>query len=60
MISLYTMRDFSGGARLEATWVMTTCCGSSGSVSETHDFVPIVFFHFGLTFSLFPLLYIEK
>lgn len=50
MTSLYTMRGFSGGVRLEATWVTTTCCGSSGSVSETHDVAPIVFF-FSLWFN---------
>lgn len=35
MILHYTMRVFSGGVPLEAAWTMTTCCGSSGSVSET-------------------------
>lgn len=34
---LYTTRASSGGAPLEATWMMSTCCGSSGSVSEIRD-----------------------
>lgn len=34
VIWLCTTRDFSGDVPLAATWQMTTCCGSSGSVSE--------------------------
>ncbi len=61
MISLYTMRGFSGGVRLEAAWVMTTCCGSSGSVSETHDVVPIMLFSLWLNFLIVPTaLYLKK